>query len=205
MGITIVQKSDLKKKKPKAKKALVLAGGALTGAAFKIGGLKAFNDYLTNFKLNQFDIFLGISSGSLLAASLVGGLTPEEMLKSLDGTSNKFSKLQPWHFYWPNLEEYIKRPIAYTFKALSWLPGVFWRTATRLPGQQKELKKLFDAFIGNPNLSHYESLLEMFDEAILKDHLFPSVFELFPSGLFDNDPLERYLRENIRRNKMTNN
>ena len=145
MGITIVQKSDLTLKKPHAKKALILAGGAITGASFKVGGLKAFNDYLVDFKLSDFDLFLGISSGSLLAAALIGGLTPEEMFKSFEGTSKKFSKLKPLHFYWPNWTEMTLRPITYAWRALSWLPGVALRFATRLPEQSENLKHLFQS------------------------------------------------------------
>ena len=37
MGITIVQKSDLKSRKRNPKVALVLAGGAVSGGAFKLG------------------------------------------------------------------------------------------------------------------------------------------------------------------------
>ncbi len=44
MGITIVRKSDPKEKKDNPKLALVLAGGAISGGAFKVGGLKALND-----------------------------------------------------------------------------------------------------------------------------------------------------------------
>lgn len=204
MGITIVQKSDLKRKKPKAKKALVLAGGALTGASFKIGGLKALNDYFVNFDIRQFDIFLGISSGSLLATALSGGLSPEEMLKSFDGTSKKFSKLQPWHFYWPNWVEFLERPLRYGARALSWLPGVIWRLATKLPAHPNGIYNLFFEFIKHPSLQHYETLWEMIDESALADHAFPSLLECLPSGVFDNEPLEKYLKENIRRNKMTN-
>ena len=50
MGITIIQKSDLSVRKPNAKVALVLAGGAVTGGAFKVGGLKALDDLLVNRK-----------------------------------------------------------------------------------------------------------------------------------------------------------
>ena len=51
MGLTIVQKSDLLKKKENPKIALVLAGGAVAGGAYKIGGLKALNDFLINRKI----------------------------------------------------------------------------------------------------------------------------------------------------------
>src|SRR3989338_8938928 len=170
MGITIVHKSNLKESKPKATKALVLAGGALTGAAFKIGGLKAFNDYFTNFRITDFDIFLGISSGSLLATSLVGGISPEEMLKSLDGSSKKFSKLEPWHFYWPNWEEYLFRQVHYATKAASWLPLALWRLVTRIPVRKDGLQGLFVDFLKHPTVSHYHRLMEMVEESALSDH-----------------------------------
>lgn len=195
MGITIVQKSNLKQKKPKAKKGLVLAGGALTGAAFKIGGLKALNDYWTDFDIRNFDIFLGISSGSLLATSLSGGLSPEEMLKSLDGASKKFSKLQPWHFYRPNFEEFFKKPLRYWMRAATWLPGFVWNLFSR---------DFLWEFIKHPTVKGCQELWELLDEEVLSDHPFPSLLECLPSGVFDNAPLEKYLRDNIRRNKMTN-
>lgn len=204
MGITIVQKSDLGKKKPKAKRGLVLAGGALTGAAFKIGGLKALNDYFTNFDIRNFDIFLGISSGSLLATAISGGLSPEEMLKSFDGTSKKFSKLQPWHFYWPNIEEFLQRPVKYWYRAATWLPGFIWKLFSKTTQAQDGIQSLFWDFLKHPTLAHYENLWEMVDESVLTDHPFPSLLECLPSGIFDNAPLEKYLRDNIKRNKMTN-
>ncbi len=50
MGITIIQKSDTSVRKRDPKVALVLAGGAVTGGAFKLGGLKALDDYLEKRK-----------------------------------------------------------------------------------------------------------------------------------------------------------
>lgn len=155
MGITIVQKSDLSKARHSAKKALILAGGAVTGGSFMAGGLKALNDYLTGFSVNDFDMFVGISSGSILAAPLVAGISPEEMLKSLDGTSKKFSKFSAWHFYWPNFGELISRPARF-------------------------MRKMFSG------------------------KAMPSLFELLPSGLFDNGPIEYYIRSNIKKNRLTN-
>ncbi|MBI4212311.1 MAG: hypothetical protein HY540_06705, partial [Deltaproteobacteria bacterium] len=113
MGITIVQKSDLSKKRPKAKKALILAGGAVTGGSFKAGGLKALDDYLDGTSVTDFDLFIGISSGSLLAAPLAGGIPPHSILRSLDGTSKHFTSLRSLHFYRPNIEELILRSTSF--------------------------------------------------------------------------------------------
>ena len=46
MGLTLIRKSDDAPRKRDPKIALVLAGGAVSGGAFKVGGLKALNDYL---------------------------------------------------------------------------------------------------------------------------------------------------------------
>ncbi len=62
MGITIVQKSDLKTRKRDPKVALVLAGGAITGGAFKLGGLKALDDFLVNRKTTEFDTYVGLNT-----------------------------------------------------------------------------------------------------------------------------------------------
>ena len=103
MGITIVQKSELGVRKHDPKIALVLAGGAITGGAFKLGGLKALDDLLVDRKINEFDTYVGLSAGALLAAPLAAGISPAEMLKSLEGKSEEFSQFQPLDFYNPNL------------------------------------------------------------------------------------------------------
>ena len=75
MGIQIVQKSDLKR--PRQKKpviALVLAGGAISGGAFKLGGLIALNTYLEGTKITDFDIYVGVSAGAIVAAPLAAGV-----------------------------------------------------------------------------------------------------------------------------------
>src|SRR5436305_14149156 len=99
MGLTIVHKSDLWTRKRDPRIALVLAGGAVTGGAYKLGGLKALDDFLINRKTTDFDIYVGLSAGAFLAAPLAGGVTPPEMLRSMDGPSEDFSYLSPIDFY----------------------------------------------------------------------------------------------------------
>ncbi|TMB45474.1 MAG: hypothetical protein E6J60_16900, partial [Deltaproteobacteria bacterium] len=110
MGLTIVHKSDLTTRKKNPRVALVLAGGAVTGGAYKLGGLKALDDFLVNRKTTDFDIYVGLSAGAFLAAPLAGGVTPPEMLRSLDGTSEDFTYLSPLDFYNPNLAEFAQKP-----------------------------------------------------------------------------------------------
>ena len=99
MGLTIVHKSDLTTRKKNPRIALVLAGGAVTGGAYKLGGLKALDDFLVNRKTTDFDIYVGLSAGSVLAAPLAGGVSPAEMLRSLEGVSEEFTELRAKDFY----------------------------------------------------------------------------------------------------------
>src|SRR5512140_1824338 len=99
MGITFVQKSNLGVRNKQPKIALVLAGGAVTGGGFKLGGLKALDDFLVNRKTTEFDTYVGLSAGAVLSAPLAAGVSPAEMLKSLEGKSSQFSRFGPQDVY----------------------------------------------------------------------------------------------------------
>lgn len=63
--------------KPDGKRALVLGGGGIAGASFEIGALLALNDAMTDFKVTDFDIYVGTSAGAFVSACLVNGVSPE--------------------------------------------------------------------------------------------------------------------------------
>src|SRR5438034_11328132 len=120
MGLTIVHKSDLATRNKNPCVALLLAGGAVTGGAYKLGGLKALDDFLVNRKTTDFDIYVGLSAGAFLAAPLAGGVTPPEMLRSLDGTSEDFTYLSPLDFHNPNLPQLARQPLGYLADLLTY-------------------------------------------------------------------------------------
>ncbi len=205
MGITIIQKSDLSQKKTNPKIALVLAGGAITGGTFKVGGLKALNDFLVNRKVTDFDIYVGLSAGGFLAAPLAGGISPEEMLKSLDGTSEYFSQLSPFHVYWPNFSEYLERPLSYLYRRATYLPGILYDFVRSSPKLWPLFRDNFMQFVSHPNYSNLESMLKPLARVVYSTRSMPSISQGLPTGLFDNHRLEKYLRTNMERNRLTNN
>lgn len=205
MGITVVQKSDLTQINPNSKVALVLSGGAITGGAFKIGGLKALNDFLVNRKLVDFDMYVGLSAGAILAVPLAGGITPEEMLASLDGRSKQFSQFTPLDFYKPNISEFLMRPIRYFYGHLSYLPGVLFDVFTAFPKLSTQFMHNSYEFFQNPNYTNYENLFKPLLKAAFSRRSTPNITEILPTGLFDNSTIEKYLRRNMIRNRMPNN
>lgn len=73
---------SLRKTEAEKKRALVLGGGGIAGAAFEVGALLALNDVLSGFRANDFDIFVGTSAGAFLSACLANGITPEDFARS---------------------------------------------------------------------------------------------------------------------------
>lgn len=69
----------------RVKSALVLAGGGLTGAVYEIGALRAIDDLLVDYTVNDFDVYVGTSAGALVGAMLANGLSPETMLRAIAG------------------------------------------------------------------------------------------------------------------------
>ncbi len=205
MGITILQKSDLTQKKDNPKIALVLAGGAVSGAAFKIGGIKALNEYLVNRKLTEFDIYVGISAGAVLAVPLCGGITPSEMLASLDGTSTKFSQLSPFELYYPNWQEFVTRPAKYLYGHLSFLPGVIYDVLRSAPRLKDDFLANAIEFVKKPSYSAYENLTKPILKVAYTTRRIAALGEILPSGVFDSSRIERYLRANMAHNNMPNN
>ncbi len=200
MGITIIQKSDISKRKPNAKTALVLAGGAVSGGAFKLGGLKALNDFFVNRKITDFDMHVGLSAGALLSAAIANGVPPEEMLKSLSGNSSYFSQLKPWDFYWPNVAEFVSRPVRVGTELLTFSPLATLVLAAAKKESRQRLRELGSQFLQQPSYVNGEEFVSALLGLISEHVEIPNPIQaLLPSGFFDNHRLEKYIRENVER------
>jgi NTE family protein len=204
MGITIVQKSDLTTRKKSPRVALVLAGGAVSGGGFKLGGLKALDDFLVNRKTTDFDIYVGLSAGAFLAAPLASGVTPPEMLRSLEGSSEEFTAFGARDFYQPNYHEFVQQPIRYLLDLIAFVPGSILDLMAQSPALAEQTAGPLRAFLRQPSIPTLRAALTPIGEAIVETRPFPFPLDYLPSGLFDNASIERYLRHNLDRRHMPN-
>ena len=204
MGITIVQKSDLSLKKKNTKIALVLAGGAVSGGAYKLGGLKALNDVMVNKDISDFDVFVGLSAGALLCAPLAAGISVEEMLKSFDGMSNRFKQLRWLDFYNPNFSELIGKPLDFAFRMATAWPRFSIKFMTMLFASDRKFFSSMVRFMKQPNYQNADRLVKVVVKVAMASKEIPTLFDLLPSGLFDNSRLETYIRKNIQENNLKN-
>jgi predicted acylesterase/phospholipase RssA len=204
MGLTLIRKSDATEPIRNPRVALVLAGGAVSGGAFKVGGLKALNDFLVERKITDMDIYVGLSAGAILGSSLAAGVTPDEMIKVLDGTSTRLDQLRPFDFYNPNVAEFVGRPAKFTYDLMTYLPSIASDFARGVPGLPEAVGPSLRDFVRQPSYTRFESLALALLEHVSPKREVPALTNHIPSGLFDNGSLERWLRRSLERIKMPN-
>ena len=204
MGLTLIRKSDGAPPRKNPRIALVLAGGAVAGGAFKVGGLKALNDFLVERRITDMDVYVGLSAGAVLGAALASGVTPDEMIKVLDGSSTRLDQLRPVDFYNPNLREFTGRPARFAYDLLAYLPSIAVDFARSVPGLPEVLGPALSDFVRKPNYTHFESAVMRLLAHISPKREIPLLSNHFPSGFFDNAPLERWLRSSFERTDTPN-
>lgn len=173
-GITILAKHDpATRAGRRSRVALVLAGGAITGGAFKAGGLRALDELLRPpFRLTDFDTFIGLSAGSVLASALAGGIDADELYKITLGESERFAAMKPIDFMRPNIREPAERIALFIAKTAEILAAYVSgledpRTGKPFGGKQTALK------------------------------LANVLARLVPTGIFDPNGVRDYLRRQI--------
>jgi NTE family protein len=204
LGLTLIRKSSAVRPKRNPQIALVLAGGAVSGGAFKVGGLKALDDFLVGRKITDFDSYVGLSAGSVLAVALASGVSPNEMVKVLEGTSRRMNQLRPLDFYSPNWREFAGRPAKLLYDLLAYLPGVGLDLVRALPQLPDVASASLRRFLREPTYTNFESLALDLLAHVSPSREIPALTNHLPSGLFDNASLERWLRRNLERMRMPN-
>jgi NTE family protein len=74
----------------------VLCGGGITGLTYEIGALRALDDLLVGSSVNDFDLYVGTSAGSMVGALLANAITPTEMALGIEGTNEMLRPPTPW-------------------------------------------------------------------------------------------------------------
>ncbi|MBI3803375.1 MAG: patatin-like phospholipase family protein [Nitrospirae bacterium] len=85
--------AGLEGKSPRAKRALVLAGGGIPGWMYEIGCLTALDDFFDGFSVNDFDIYVGTSAGAAVAALIANGVRPRSIYEDI-----KNDRKTPYNF-----------------------------------------------------------------------------------------------------------
>jgi NTE family protein len=110
-------KERRQRRPPRSKTALVLGGGGFTGGVYQIGALRALDLLSVNRTVNQFDVYVGTSAGSFIAAMAANGITPEEMMRAVNRqVPTPFRDIDVGTLLRPNLVEFARKGVTLPFK-----------------------------------------------------------------------------------------
>jgi predicted acylesterase/phospholipase RssA len=93
---------------PRARIGLALAGGGPLGAIYEIGALSALSESLS-IDFNDADVYVGVSAGGFIAASLCNGITPHQMSRVFIEGEKSHDRFEPSILLRPALKEYAQR------------------------------------------------------------------------------------------------
>ena len=88
---------------------IALGGGGPLGGIYEIGALRALDEALEGLDFNDLDIYVGVNSGSFVAANLANQMTPAQMCRIFVRNEADVHPFHPEVFYKPAFSEYIKR------------------------------------------------------------------------------------------------
>lgn len=142
--------------------ALCLPGGGAPGAMFQIGALAALEHRLERFVANDFDVYVGLSSGASVAAALAGGREVQRIYRALLDPADDYFPLERRHILTVDVGEW-KRTLKTAVRALgrgsrSMLSQSLAPTAA---ATWEELAEAYDSLpTGLFSLEGYERFLE---------------------------------------------
>ncbi len=91
------------------KQGIALAGGGPLGAIWEIGALVALDEALVGIDFADCDVYVGVSSGSFVAAGLANGISPLEMHRMFIESETADDPFEPELLLRPAVGEYLQR------------------------------------------------------------------------------------------------
>ena len=137
---------------------LAVAGGGPVGAIYELGALRAVDEAIRGLRLHDVDVYVGVSAGAFIAASLANDITTADMCRIFTGHNHAEYLFEPEKLLKPAYREYIKR-------------------ARQVPGVVTD--SLLD-IVKHPMHASVARLMGSLGQAI-------------PSGIFDNEAINRFL------------
>ncbi|MDP3275932.1 MAG: patatin-like phospholipase family protein [Deltaproteobacteria bacterium] len=89
--------------------ALCLAGGGIEGLLYELGVVRAMDEFFVDRHINDFDLFFGISAGSILGALLANGLHPAEIADGLRRGNHRLDRITRGDIFDPNFAGILRQ------------------------------------------------------------------------------------------------
>jgi NTE family protein len=179
------------RRRRRSKTALVLGGGGFTGGVYEMGALRALDLLSVNRTVNEFDVYVGTSAGSFVAAAVANGVTPEEMMRVIvQQVPTPFPDARVSSLLRPNYREFLTKGLMFPLRLAHLL-----RTLTRDLGQVSAVDIVLGLAEALPTGLYSADGIERYVSRILSDPDRTDDFRLLTSELYlaatDLDTCER--------------
>lgn len=98
--------------------AVCLAGGGVEGLFYELGVLRALDAFLVNRRVEDLDLFCGISAGAVITAFMANGISPDEIARAFAGGSARVDAIRKRELFDPNVRELGERAAKLAREAL---------------------------------------------------------------------------------------
>jgi predicted acylesterase/phospholipase RssA len=92
-----------------SKTGLAIAGGGPVGAIYELGALRALDESIDGLQLHDLDVYVGVSAGAFIAASLANRISTAELCRIFMGADYARLRFEPERFLRPAYSEYFRR------------------------------------------------------------------------------------------------
>jgi len=103
---------------------IAIAGGGPLGGIYELGALRALEEAIGGLDLTQLSVYVGVSSGALIAAALASGLDTAEQCRIFITGDSTVARFRPDTFVRPAVLEYLRRAASVPGMLLRWLGDV---------------------------------------------------------------------------------
>src|SRR6516164_1591151 len=182
---------DRRRRPRRDKTALVLGGGGFTGGVYEIGALRALDLLSVNRTVNEFDVYVGTSAGSFVAAAVANGVTPEEMMRVIvQQVPTSFPDARVSSLLRPNYREFLTKGLTIPFRVAQLV-----RTLVRDLGEVSAVDLVVGLAEALPSGLYSQAGIERYVRTILSDPDRTDDFRLLSNELYlaatDLDTCER--------------
>jgi NTE family protein len=156
---------DRRRRPRRDKTALVLGGGGFTGGVYEIGALRALDLLAVNSNVNDFDVYVGTSAGSFIAALCANGVTPEEMMRVVTRQGQlPFKDIDIGDLLRPNFSEFARKGALMPLRAVK-----LARQLIAQPGGMSLMDVLMGLADGLPSGLYTGSGIERYLQKVLSE------------------------------------
>ena len=113
-----------RRRRSRSRVGIAIAGGGPIGAMYELGVLRALDQAVEGLDLTALDVYVGVSSGAFLAASLANRIDTEQLCRIfITGDANDV-RFNPDDFVRPALREYLNRATSVPRLVQEWMRSV---------------------------------------------------------------------------------